>query len=194
MSDPDIGHNSGGGVTRATVLSADAELLRLQGEVNTATANLRNAKRRWKKEGVDVAVIATLQKERNQDEEARLAAEAIRRRYASWMRVSIEPKPEQLAIPEEDSKVSSEVDERHMEALADNAGFRAGRLGTNLQSSNIYAPGSASHAAFARGWHRGQAEIAAEMGPGVTMASDAREKPGRKKAGAEATTPEVGAP
>ena len=171
----DIGHNSGG-PSKGDVLSADAELMEAKRAFDEAAADFRNVKKRWKKQGVDPGLIASLQKERGQDETERLAREANRRRYASWMNVKIEP-PAAEGAPEPEQEATSGEELAHREAMAKNVGYRCGRLGTDRHSGNTYAPGSPLHVAFDRGWLDGQASIAAEMGPDVTLADSSKKKP-----------------
>ena len=64
-----------------------------------------------------------------------------------------------------------------LEALARDAGYRCGKLGTDRTSSNTYPVGSAAHVAFDKGWLDGQAAIAAEMGEGEVLADSSKKKP-----------------
>lgn len=171
----DIGHNSGG-PSKGDVLSADAELLEAKRTVDEAVGAFRAVKKRWKKNGVDPSLIASLQSLRGQDEAKRLAEEANRRRYASWMNIKIEPPAEEAGQPEEQEGTSGE-EAAHREAMAKDAGYRCGRLGTDRTSSNSFPPGSPLHVAFDLGWLDGQAKIANEMGPDVKVADSSKKKP-----------------
>lgn len=171
----DIGHNSGG-PSKGDVLSADAELLEATRESKEAAARLGTVKKRLKKAGIDVPEMVALQRLRDQDEATRLAKEANRRRYASWMNIKIEPPAEDAGQPEEQEATSTE-EAAHREAMAKDAGYRCGRLGTDRTSSNTFPPGSPLHVAFDLGWLDGQAKIAAEMGPDVTVADSSKKKP-----------------
>jgi hypothetical protein len=170
---PDIGHNSGG-PSKGDVLAADAELMEAKRAFDEAAADFRNTKKRWKKQGVDPALIASVQKDRGQDDAERIAREVNRRRYASWMGVKIEPSAEASA-PVDDA--TSAEEQAHREALAKDAGYRCGRLGTDRHAGNTYPAGSPMYDAFDRGYLDGQASIAAEMGPDVKVADSSKKKP-----------------
>lgn len=171
----DIGHNSGG-PSKGDVLSADAELLEATRESKEAAARLGAVKKRWKKAGVNIKAVTDLQKQRNQDENTRVAEEAEKRRYAGWMNVRLVAPTEDAGQPEEQEATSTE-EAAHREAMAKDAGYRCGRLGTDRTSSNTFPPGSPLHVAFDLGWLDGQAKIAAEMGPDVQVADSSKKKP-----------------
>lgn len=172
---PEIGHNSGG-PSKGDVLAADADLMEAKRAFDTAAGEFRAVKKRWKKQGVDPALIATLQKDRGQDEAERIAKEVQRRRYASWMGVKIEPPADAAGKPVEEEATTSE-EQAHREAMAKDAGFRCGKLGTDRLAGNTYPAGSPMFDAFDRGWHEGQASIAMEMGPDVLLANASKKKP-----------------
>jgi hypothetical protein len=180
---PDIGHNSGG-PSKGDVLAADAELMEAKRTFDEAAADFRNVKKRWKKQGVDPALIASLQKDRGQDETERLAREANRRRYAGWMNVKIEP-PTDAGAPVEQDATSAE-EQAHREAMAKDAGYRCGRLGTDRHAGNTYPPGSPMFDAFDRGYLAGMESIAAEMGPDVKVADSSKKKPALSVVGEQA--------
>ena len=171
----DIGHNSGG-PSKGDVLSADAELMMAARESKEAASRLGVVKKRLKKSGIEVSEMVALQKLRGLDEAERLAKEATKRRYASWMNIKIEPPAEEAGQPEEQEATSAE-EAAHRVAMATDAGYRCGRIGTDRTSSNSHPPGSALHVAFDLGWLDGQATIASEMGPDVKVADASKKKP-----------------
>lgn len=62
----------------------------------------------------------------------------------------------------------------------DNEGFKAGKAGSK-RDGNPYTPGTEAYARFDTAWMRGQAEIAASMGPGAGAADGEKRGRGRPK-------------
>lgn len=172
----DIGHNSGG-PTKGDILAADTEIMEAARESREAAARLGAVKKRLKKSGIDVPLIVSLQKERDKDEATRLAQEANKRRYASWMSIKLDDGAQAQDEVPADATATTAEEESHREALARDAGYRCGKLGTDRTSSNTYPVGSAAHVAFDKGWLDGQAAIAAEMGEGEVLADSSKKKP-----------------
>ena len=185
---PDIGHNSGG-PTKGDILAADTEIMEAARESREAANRLGAVKKRLKKSGVDVALVVALQKERDKDEATRLAQEIQKRRYASWMSIKLD---DGAAAPQDevpaDATGTDAEEQGHREALAQDAGYRCGKLGTDRTTSNTYPPGSPMHVAFDKGWLQGwtdeQTRIATEMGENAKMADSSKKKP--EVAGADA--------
>ena len=105
----DIGHNSGG-PTKGDILAADTEIMEAARESREAAARLGAVKKRLKKSGIDVPLIVSLQKERDKDEATRLAQEANKRRYASWMSIKLDDGAQ--AQDERGGEADDESDER----------------------------------------------------------------------------------
>jgi hypothetical protein len=175
-----VGHNSGG-PTKGDILAADTELMEAARESKEAAARLGAVKKRLGKSGIDVAEVVALQKLRSQDEAARLAKEATKRRYASWMNVNLTDDGAQEPDADEGEATSSE-EQAHRESLAGDAGYRCGRLGTDRHAGNTYPQGTPMFDAFDRGWLRGQESLAMELGPDVKVADASRQKPGEEAA------------
>lgn len=177
----DIGHNSGG-PTKGDILAADTEIMEATRESREAAARLGAVKKRLKKSGIDVGLVVALQKERDKDDATRLAQEAQKRRYASWMSIKLD---DGAAAPQDevpaDATATTAEEQAHREALARDAGYRCGKLGTDRTSSNTYPPGSAAHVAFDKGWLQGTEDetrrIAEEMGENARMADSSKKKP-----------------
>lgn len=125
--------------------------------METAVGTYRKAIQTAKNAGVDTFALSMLEKLSKLGEEQ--AALHIRNlfRMADWTGMSVGQKQMELFSPSEEAAPTEEATGLFAEQLAEENGHRAGRA-RDSADTNPHEAGSAAHAAWARGWHRGQGE------------------------------------
>lgn len=168
------------------------EAERLKAKVDEANGKLRAHLKLMDERGVNLKAVAMLRRLRKMDsEDAELLFRDIAR-MGRWLQMPLFSQSEMFASddaaePSDDAKKLVTLDE------AEREGFDAGE-GGRAANDTRFAAGTEEHQAFARGWLRGQARIAAGMTDDPARAAEARaaggRRPGRRKkgdtAGAEA--------
>lgn len=134
------------------------DLKRARTPMEKAVADYRNVRNRMKNEGVDLTALGILEKLAKLDEDE--AALVIRNmcRYSTWADVPIGINQGSLLAPTDDPQPSEDAKTQLREAEAEAEGYRAGYKGQDF-TTNPHVPGSASHAAWGRAWHRGQSDL-----------------------------------
>lgn len=93
-----------------------------------------------------------------------------------------------------DARITEKTQTEEDRYDAEEAGHKAGRRGEKIDS-NPYEPGTELYVVWREWWGKGQASIAAEMGPGDRMSSAAKAHPGRAgESGTKVQTSTPGTP
>lgn len=156
--------NETGGLSPDTFLRLYRELRQARGPMETAVSHYRSAIKRMKDGGVDTFALSVLEKLVKVEEEQ--AGLHIRNlfRYADWTGANVGLKQPDLFGGADGQAPSPEVTAQYAEQLAEEHGWRTGRA-REKADVNPHTPGTAGHAAWARGWHRGQGEeVMAQFG------------------------------
>jgi hypothetical protein len=180
LSDEDAPTNTPG-ADDTVKLFLEAE--RLKGKVDEANGKLRAHLKLMEERGVNLKAVALLRKLRRLDsDEATLLMRDVAR-MGRWLQVPLFSQAELFAA--DDAGAPSEATQQAVsEHEAEREGFEAGKAGRAANDTRFEA-GTAEHAAFGRGWVRGQASIAARMTDDPAKAQEARaaggRRPGRRK-------------
>jgi len=152
-----LDHNESGGLEPDAFLRLYRELRQARTPMETAIANYRVALKRMKDGGVDTFALSVLEKLVKVEEEQ--ASLHIRNlfRYAEWTNANVGLQQPDLFGGTDDQEPSEEASALFCEQAAEDNGYRAGRARENADI-NPHEAGSGQHAAWARGWHRGQGE------------------------------------
>jgi hypothetical protein len=122
-----------------------------------------------KSDGVDTAeLIATLAARKKEPADV-IASMKKRVRYLELVGI---PVGTQLGLFQKPT-LSEEVSDEQAEWDADTHGYKCGKEGADT-SNNKFLPGTRNHAAWTKGYLRGQAAIAAQLGRNAKMASTRR--------------------
>lgn len=135
--------------------------LRLFGELKaarrpmeTAVAAYRSVLARMKADGVDTFALSVLEKLIKVEGEQAVVHLRNVFRYAGWSQFAL-PGLRQGDLFGKLEQPSDEAVERYSEGEAEDHGFRSGAAGQKFDA-NPHEAGTAAHAAWARGWNRGQ--------------------------------------
>lgn len=152
-----LDHNESGGLDPNTFLRLYRELRQARGPMETAIANFRVALKRMKDGGVDTFALSVLEKLTKVEEEQ--ASLHIRNlfRYADWTGANVGLKQPDLFGGTDDQAPDEDAVSLFTDQKAEENGYRTGRARDGAEN-NPHEPGSSQHAAWARGWHRGQGE------------------------------------
>jgi len=152
-----LDHNESGGLAPDTFLRLYRELRQARAPMETAIANYRVALKRMKDGGVDTFALSVLEKLTKVEEEQ--ASLHIRNlfRYADWTGVNVGLKQPDLFGGTDGQEPTEEAVSLFTDQKAEENGYRTGRARESADS-NPHEVGSSQHAAWARGWHRGQGE------------------------------------
>ena len=180
-------------VTPEYFLEIYRELKTAQRELETSAATRSAVLKRAKKGGIQLDALRMMDRLSNMDDDEAEALLAAVVRYASW---AGKPFGRQLSLFDvSDHQVPTErAMQDHMEFLADDAGFSAGKS-CDSADTNPHPPGRSMPQRGAQGWHKGQDAAAVMMTIKEDEESDrdaeakepavARVAKGRRKAGAE---------
>lgn len=149
--------NETGGLDPNRFLKLYRELRQARTPMETAVSAYRMARKRMKDAGVDEVALAMLERLAKLDEaQASLHLRNLSR-YADWTGANIGLKQGELFGASDEDTPSQEEAGLFNEQLAEENGHKAGRA-RDSADTNPHEAGSAAHAAWARGWHRGQGE------------------------------------
>lgn len=138
---------------------------------------LRSLFKRAKSDGENItAMRAALRAVRLDPEEAiKNVSDQLRYMHLLRMPITREALFDWDQMPDPTVKTRSEEDIWEIEE----AGYRSGRHGGNLNNDNPHPPGSEYHVHWAEWWHKGQAAIARELGPNASLMPASLERPKR---------------
>jgi len=152
-----LDHNEIGGLDPSTFLRLYRELRQARTPMETAVSNYRTALKRLKDGGVDTFALNVLEKlVKVEEDQAGLHMRNLFR-YAEWTNANVGLKQHDLFGGTDDQMPTAEATGMYAEQLAEENGFRSGKA-RERGDVNPHAPASAVHAAWSRGWNRGQAE------------------------------------
>lgn len=159
-------------LTPETYLEFYRQVREAKRKLTEAQSAHRHALKRAKAAGIDLAAMAEAIDitKRDSDEVAQHMRTVAR--YAAWMGQPIGTQGALFDATDGNMPSQKAAAEQH-EWAADEAGYDAGRAGRN-RDDHPYEVGTPLHAAWDRGWMKGQAFIAEQMGGEVP-------KRGRKK-------------
>jgi len=162
MSDqaPGPGHN---GISPAMFLEFYGQIRKAKRKVDEVNAEYRNTRKRAETAGVNLKALALMEKLAKMEPEEAASELRTSMRYASWADLQVGQQPDLLA-PADDQPVPQKAMDQHRESIAEDAGYAAGKQGSD-RGENPYPAGSPFSAAWDRGWGDGQRVIAMEMGP-----------------------------
>jgi hypothetical protein len=147
--------------------------------LDTANGIYRAALKSAKSDGINqTEMLAAIKCKKMQPEDVENALRA-RLRYMEWLGMPIGTQLGLFPSPPD-----PEAEEELSEIDADEAGYTAGRTGGSTDDTNA-VPGTPAYAAFVKGYRRGQAAIAAEMGPAAKVASTRRKRVPKDQNGAQ---------
>lgn len=170
------------GPTNEDKLAAIREMKRLGRAKDEAQGVYRSTLKRFKAEGHNtVAILETIKAERRDPDE--VAAEMKETLHLMALRQVITW--DEMFKAADDQNVTQRARDDDDMWDADEKGYRAGRNGAD-RAENPYDAGSERADEWDRSWAKGQASIAAEMGPQGEQASAAKKRPARKAAAAAA--------
>lgn len=157
-----LDHNESGGLAPDTFLRLYRELRQARAPMETAIANYRVALKRMKDGGVDTFALSVLEKLTKVEEEQ--ASLHIRNlfRYANWTGANVGLQQPDLFGGTDDQQPTQEAVALFTDQQAEENGYRTGRARESADN-NPHEGGSSQHAAWARGWHRGQGEEVMEQ-------------------------------
>ncbi len=191
-----LDHNETGGLSPDAFLDHYRRIRAARTPMETAVGVYRKAIQRAKDAGVDTLALSLMEKLSKVGEEQ--AALHMRNlfRYAGYTGVDLGQKQGDLFGAEGEQAPTEEASTLFSEQLADENGYKAGRARDDA-STNPHEPGSAAHAAWARGWQRGQGEeVMATFGRkdapkqptrrGRNPAAETREQPAAQEGEADA--------
>lgn len=146
-----------GGLSSSQFLRHYRDLRAARTPMEQAVAVYRNVLKRLKGDGVDTWAVGVLEKLVKVEEEQ--AGLHIRNlfRYAGWTGANIGVTQGDLFTGGEAEQPDEESTLLFREQLAEEHGAKAGVAGEKFDT-NPHGAGDALHAAWARGWHRGQAD------------------------------------
>jgi hypothetical protein len=170
------GHNYFGSVTQARFLAFLDGYNDADNEVKDATARRKNVQAEIEATGVPWASFKKMRRDIEKSGEVREREDAWYRQMMLWQS---RPVGFQATMDAFDDPNAQAVNVHEMKRV-DAEGFEAGKAGRR-RDSNSYTPGTEMAQRFDVAWMRGQAEIAASMGPGSTAANGERRGRGRPK-------------
>ena len=141
-------------VSKATRQAAMRELADLQKAVATATAKVRNAYKRWDKQGVTSSSIKEALRARDLDPEQLM--EELRENFAAYDAVGHTLDQDDLFPDTAPPTVRAKEAQEHIEWEAGEAGWRAGFHGVSIDEAPFPA-GSELRVKWVERWHDGQA-------------------------------------
>lgn len=179
-------------LTPTTFLDLYRELRTAQRDIDSATGIKRGIIKRAKSAGVDLYALSlmdSLSKLEPDDAELRLRNLV---RYASWADMKIGMQGDLFGATD-DQQPTDKARGEHVEFLADDAGYSAGKRGDSIDT-NPHKAGTPTFDRWRQGWHNGQAALAATMKASGKDGEDdadadapkvARVQSGRRRRGAE---------
>ncbi len=141
-------------VTKATRQAAMRELADLQKAVATATARVRNAYKRWDKQGVTSSSIKEALRARDLDPDQLM--EELRENFAAYDAAGHTLDQDDLFPDTAPPGMRAKEAQEHIEWEAGEAGWRAGFHGVSIDEAPFPA-GSVLHVKWVERWHDGQA-------------------------------------
>jgi len=151
-----LDHNETGGLSPDAFLDHYRRIRQARAPMETAVGHYRKAIQRAKDAGVDTVALAMMEKlVKVGEEQAQLHIRNLFR-YSNYTGTEIGQKQPDL-FGDADQAPTEEAATLFSEQLAEEQGYKAGRA-RDRADTNPHEPASAAHAAWARGWNRGQAE------------------------------------
>jgi len=152
-----LDHNETGGLSPDAFLQHYRRIRQARTPMESAVGVYRKEIQRAKDAGVDTLALSLMEKLSKVGEEQ--AALHLRNlfRYAGYTGVDLGQKQGDLFGAEGEQAPTEEATTLFSEQLADENGYKAGRARDDA-TTNPHEAGSAAHAAWARGWQRGQGE------------------------------------
>jgi len=164
------------------VLDARREITASKSALETAQTDHRNTCKRWQNQGVNTKALIEVIQLRRKEPDVVVAHFKDVFRYGRIDKAEFAMQPDLFVV--RDTEVTGKARAQHEEFEFEEAGYVAGRRGFG----NDAAPGKQGDKNFAlwmKGWKRGQAHIAKQMGANATVATRAPRKGGK-------TTPATG--
>lgn len=151
-----LDHNETGGLSPDAFLEHYRRIRQARAPMESAVGHYRKAIQRAKDAGVDTVALAIMEKlVKVGEEQAQLHIRNLFR-YSNYTGTEIGQKQPDL-FGDADQAPTEEAVTLFSEQLAEEQGYKAGRA-RDRADTNPHEPASAAHAAWARGWHRGQGE------------------------------------
>ena len=151
-----LDHNETGGLSPDAFLDHYRRIRQARTPMESAVGVYRKALQRAKDAGVDTMALALMEKlSKVGEEQAQLHMRNLFR-YAGYTGVDFGQRQPDL-FGDADQAPTEEAVTLFSEHLAEEHGYKAGRA-RDRADTNPHEPASAAHAAWARGWHRGQGE------------------------------------
>jgi len=152
-----LDQNEIGGLDPSTFLRLYRELRQARTPMETAVSNYRTALKRMKDGGVDTFALNVLEKlVKVEEDQAGLHMRNLFR-YAEWTNANVGLKQPDLFGGTDDQMPTAEATGMFAEQLAEENGFRSGKA-RERGDINPHELATFVHAAWSRGWNRGQAE------------------------------------
>ena len=146
-----------GGLSGDQFLKHYRDLKQTRRAMETAVADYRGSLKRMKSDGVDTFALGLLEKlVKVEEEQATLHLRNLVT-YADWTKANIGVRQGDMFVGADMPQPTEAATEAFVESVSEDNGYRAGRA-RDRADTNPHAPASAAHAAWARGWKRGQAE------------------------------------
>ena len=167
-----IGDNSATAETKGLLLEHQRKLTETLRALEEAQSTHKHAAKAAKAAGLNADLILRAIKDRRKDPAELVAKHNTYLRYCRWMGMAIGQQGELFGEGNlvGDDHLTEVEDEEHRLWECGEAGYSAGRSGQDRTSANPHPAGSEPHVAWDHGYLKGQAAIAAEMGPNVTKA------------------------
>ena len=151
-----LDHNETGGLSPDAFLEHYRRIRQARAPMETAVGHYRKAIQRAKDAGVDTVALSMMEKmSKVGEEQAQLHIRNLFR-YSSYTGIDVGQKQPDL-FGDADQEPTEEAVTLFSEQLAEEQGYKAGRA-RDRADTNPHEPASAAHAAWARGWTRGQGE------------------------------------
>jgi len=152
-----LDHNESGGMSPSAFLDHYRRIRAARTPMESAVGVYRKAVQTAKNAGMDTFALSMLEKLSKLGEEQ--AALHIRNlfRMADWTGMNVGQKQMELFTSTEEQAPDEQATGLFAEQLAEENGYKAGRA-RDRADTNPHEAGSAQHAAWGRGWHKGQAE------------------------------------
>ena len=170
-----IGHNQG--PTNEEKLSALRECQRAKRAVDEANGLLRAAYKRWKAAGINLSALRATMRASNRDVEE--VARDLRDTISMMALRNMPVRQEDLFGEGLDLDVSETARGEDEAWGAEDDGYRSGRSNVPV-TDNPCEPETDLFQIWAKGWYRGQASLARELGENAKAADPSRARPARK--------------
>ncbi len=163
---PPLGHNSESIDNKATFLEFVRRVSLRRRDLEEAQGRYRAEVKAAKSAGLSTKLLLEALAARARDPDELAAEQQQRARYFAWLALPVGTQAALFAGAADDALTEPQSTEQALWE-ADDAGYRAGRAG-HPRDETPHPLGSVFHVEWDKGYLRGQAFIAAEMGPDST--------------------------